>query len=77
MVTMVYNYCCLFTQSCSFPWTVDCQAALIMGFPGQDYWGGLPFPSPGDLPNRGIEPASPALAGVSFTTYPPGKPCSL
>ena len=40
------------------PWTVDCQASLSMGFPRQEYWNGLPFPSPGDLPNPGIEPAS-------------------
>jgi len=46
-----------------------------MGFPRQEHWRGLPFPSPGDLPNLGAEPASPALAGESFTTEPPGKPC--
>ena len=40
------------------PWTVACQAPLSMGFPSQEYWSGLPFPSPGDLPNLGIEPAS-------------------
>ena len=45
-----------------------------MGFPRQEYWSGLPFPSPGDLPDPGIEPVSPALAGGSFTTKPPGKP---
>ena len=48
-----------------------------MGFSGQEYWSGLPFPSPGDLPNPGIEPmspASPALAGRFFTTVPPRKP---
>ena len=45
-----------------------------MGFPRQEYWSGLPFPSPGDLPNPGIEPLSPALAGRFFTTEPPGKP---
>ena len=39
-----------------------------MGFPRQDYWSGLPFPSPGDLPDPGTEPASPALAGGFFTT---------
>ena len=46
-----------------------------MGFPRQEYWSGLPFPSPGDLPDPGIEPtslASPALAGGFFTTEPPG-----
>ena len=45
-----------------------------MGFSRQEYWRGLPFPSPGDLPDPVIEPASPALAGIFFTTEPPGKP---
>ena len=44
-----------------------------MGFPRQEYWCGLPFPSPGDLPERGIESMSPALAGGFFTTEPQGK----
>ena len=44
-----------------------------MGSPRQDYWSGLPFPSPGDLPDSWIKPTSPALAGVFFTTLPPGK----
>ena len=44
-----------------------------MGFPRQEYWSGLPFPSPGDLPYPGIEPTSPALASRFFTTEPPGK----
>ena len=56
------------------PWTVGCQAPLSMGFPRQEYWSGLPFPSPGDLPDPGIEPTYPALAGERFTTEPPGKP---
>ena len=43
------------------PWTVAYQASLFMGFSRQEYWSGLPFPSPGDLPNPGIEPRSPAL----------------
>ena len=45
-----------------------------MGFPRQEYWSGLPFPSPGNLPTAGIKPTSPALAGEFFTTEPPGKP---
>ena len=45
-----------------------------MGFLRQEYWRGLPFPPPGDLPDPGIEPTSPALAGGFFTTVPPGKP---
>ena len=56
------------------PCTVACQAPLYMGFPRQEYWSGLPFPSAGDLPDPGIEPVSPALIGRFFTTEPPGKP---
>ena len=56
------------------PWTVAPQAPLSMGFPRQEYWSGLPFPSPGDLPNPGTEPVSPALAGGFFTTEPSGLP---
>ena len=44
-----------------------------MGFPRQEYWGGLPCPSPGDLPDPGIEPVPPALADGFLTTEPPGK----
>ena len=50
------------------PWTVAHQAPLSMGFPRQEYWSGMPFPSPGDLPNPGIKPTSPALASGFFTT---------
>ena len=56
------------------PWTVAHQAPLSMEFPRQEYWSGLPFPSPGDLPNPRVEPSSPALADGFFTTAPPGKP---
>ena len=52
------------------PWTVTCQAPLSIGFPRQEYWSGLPFPSPGDLPDSGIKPMPPALAGGFFTTEP-------
>ena len=45
-----------------------------MGFSGEEYWSGLPFAPPGDLPGPGIEPVSLALAGRFFTTVPPGKP---
>ena len=55
-------------------WTVAHQAPLSTGFPRQEHWSGLPFPSPGALPDPGIEPASPALAGGFFTTEPPGNP---
>ena len=59
------------------PWTVAGQAPLSMGFSRQEYWIGLPFPTPGDLPDPGIEPISLKsleLTGRSFTTEPPGKP---
>ena len=49
-------------------WTVAHQVPLSMGSPRQEYWSGLPFPSPGDLPDPGIQPVSPALADASFTT---------
>ena len=48
------------------PWTVAYQASLSMGFSRQEYWSGLPFPSPGDLPEPGIEPTSPALQADSL-----------
>ena len=56
------------------PWTVAYQALLSMGFSSQEYWSGLPFPSPGDLPNPGIEPGSPALQTDALPSEPPGKP---
>ena len=56
------------------PRTEALQAHLSMGFSRQEYWSGLPFPPPGDLPDPGIKPASLALAGRFFTTEPPGKP---
>ena len=59
------------------PWTVAHKALLFMGFSRQEYWSGLPCPTPGDLPNPGIESASPvvpALQKDSLPTEPPGKP---
>ena len=59
------------TKSCPTlvtPWTVACQAPLPMGFSRQEYWSGLPFPSPGDLSDPGIEPGSPALQADSLPT---------
>ena len=55
------------------PWTVAYQAPLSMGFSRQEYWNGLPFPSPGDLPNPGIEPRSPTLQADTLPSEPPGK----
>ncbi|XDA79069.1 hypothetical protein R6Z07F_009127 [Ovis aries] len=58
-------------------WTVAHQASLSMGFPRQEYLSGLPLPSPGDIPDSGIEPMSPALQVNSFNTEPPGKPTHI
>ena len=55
------------------PWTVACQAPLFMGFSRKEYWSGLPFPSPGDLPDPGIEPGSPALQADSLPSELQGK----
>ena len=60
----------LFATGC----TVTYQAPPSMGFSRQEYWSGLLFPSPGDLPNPGIEPGSPALQADTLTSEPPGKP---
>ena len=68
---------CLVTKLCltlATPWTIARQDPLSMGFPRQEYCSRLSFPSPGDLPHRGIELVSPALAGGFCTTEPPGKP---
>ena len=65
---MVSYFSCV--QLCVTLWTVTCQAPLSMGFSRQDYWSGLPFPSPGDLPDPGIKPVSltsPALTNRFFT----------
>ena len=55
------------------PWTVAYQASPSMGFSRQEYWSGLPFPSPGDLPDPGIKPGFPALEADALTSEPPGK----
>ena len=55
------------------PWTVACQDPQSVGFPRQEYWSGLPFPSPGDLPDPGIEPRSPALQAAASLCEPPEK----
>ena len=64
-------------SSSATPWSVARQAPLSMGFSGQVYWSGLPFPSPEDLPNPGIEPGSPALQADSLLSKPPGKPAKI
>jgi len=55
------------------PWTVAYQASLSMGFSRHEYWSGLPLPSPGDLPDPGIEPGSPTLQADALPSEPPGK----
>ena len=67
----------LVTKSCPTlvtPWTIACKAPLSMGFSRHEYWSGLPFLSPGDLPDPGIEPGSPALQADSLPTELQGKP---
>ena len=55
------------------PWAVACQTSLSMEFSRQEYWSGLPFPSPGDLPDPGIEPWSPTLQAGCLLIEPPGN----
>ena len=55
------------------PWIIAPQAPLSMGFSRQEHWSGLPFPSPGDHPNPGMTPGSPALQADSLPSEPPGK----
>ena len=80
---VVYPFCvcvllsCLVVSDSATLWTVAHQAPLSMGFPRQEYWSGLPFPSPGDLPDPEIEPASPVSSTVkadSLPTKPSRKP---
>ena len=64
-------------QSCltlAIPWTEASQVPLSVGFSRQEHWSGLPFPSPGDLPNPGIEPGSPEFQVDSLSSEPPEKP---
>ena len=69
----LFSYAWLFAA----PWTVVHQAPLSMEFSRQEYWSGLSFPSPGDVPNPGIKPASPTLQVDSLPTEPPGKPSNI
>ena len=70
MCTQLLSHTRLFAT----PWTEAHQGPLSMGYPRQEYWSGLPFPPPGDLPHPGIEPESPALVSGFFTTESLGKP---
>ena len=77
LLFMTYNYNIVKVKSLSrvrlfaTPWTVDYQAPPSMGLSRQEYWSGLPFPSPGDLPD--LEPRSPAFQADALTSEPPGK----
>ena len=79
IISLVSGSCMLCAQSLqscltlATLWTVACQAPLSMGFSRQEYWSRLPFSSPGDLPNPGIEPGSPALQADSLLTELQGK----
>ena len=73
----MYNCCCCLLSCVQFfvaPWTVTLQAPLPMGFPRQEYWTELPFLSPGDLPDPGTEPMSPALQVDSLLLSHQGSP---
>ena len=77
-IPLVGIYVCMLSHfSCAWlfatPMTIACKALLSIGLSWQEYWGGLPFPPPGDLSDPGIEPVSPALAGGFFNTEPSGK----
>ena len=65
---------CSVLSDSATPWTAACQAPLSMILSQQAYWSGLPFPSPGDLPNPGTKSGSPALQADSLPSEPPGKP---
>ena len=67
-------HCSVVSDSFATPWTVACQAPLSMGFSRQEYWSGLPFPSPGDLPDPGIKPGFLIFRADSLRPEPPGKP---
>ena len=70
---LVAQLCLLFV----IPWTVAHQAPPSMGFPREEYWSGLPFSSQGHLPDPGIKPTAPVLAGGFFTTEPLGESYKL
>ena len=71
LLDLIKNNGGLVTKSCPTlvtPWTVSCQDPLSMGLSRQEYWNGVPFPSPGNLPDPGTEPGSPALQADSLST---------
>ena len=73
-------WCVLITQRVrpfATPWALALQAPLSMGFSRQEYWSGLPVPSPGDLPNSGTEPGPPMLQADFSPSEAPGKPKAI
>ena len=80
-ISSKYTYVCAQSFGCvplfATLRTIAFQAALSMGFSRQEYWSRLPFPSPGDLPDPGIEPRSPALQADALTSEPPGMHCVI
>ena len=74
-VCLLSHFSCV--QLFATPWTVTLLSPLSVGFFRQQYWSGLPFPSPGNLPNPGIKPRYPALQADSLPFEPPGKPRQL
>ena len=77
VIPLYISLCQVKSLSCvqlfAVPWVVAHQIPPSMGFSRQEYWSGLPFPSPGDLPDAGIEPRSPALQADALPSEPPGK----
>ena len=71
--TLIVSASCSVVSDSATPWTVAHQAPLSMEFSRKEYWSGLPLPSPGDLPNPGIELRSPTLQADSLLSEPPGK----
>ena len=74
ILCMIYRLVAKLCPTLSTAWTVARQAPLSMGFSRQEYWSGLPCPSPGDLPHPGIEPRCPALQADYLLTEPPRRP---
>ena len=68
------SFTCSVVSDSATPWTVACQAPLSMGFPRQEYWGGLSFPSPGDHPDPGIVPESPESQALPSEPPKPRDP---
>ena len=73
-LAQVLVFSCSVMSDSATLWTAAYQGPLSMGFSRQEYWSGLPFPSPGNLPEPGIKPVSPALQADSLPVEPPGKP---